>query len=1303
MLPPPDDRPTGFFGRTPEMGRLRSVASSVRESEGRGRAILVTGAAGVGKSRLLSELKREMRAAGQTVLECAWRPIEDRPHGPLMDLLAAGARMMQDLGRMAHRTERALTLVTGLAESITEAGARDKRSLHLYETVRQALIELADVHPPVLFVHDAHLADPASIGLLRYLIENLLTDPAFDWTPPETEAEAQTITELAFRGLLIISFRETEVTRPLTETARASAAVEHVPLTGLDAESVRTFLQSQEVVERFLRASNGLPLNLQQLVDTMPRAPENIWRRQVEGLAESSKAMLDLLATHERPCSLHQVAAMADLKRDLRPVVTDLVERGLLVRNLSGGTVRFSFSHTTIRERWARAMDPERAVALHRHVAERLAAGMSAEPERIAYHYLAGGTPAEAVPYAVAAADRLQAACADPRAAGLLEQVVDVAEGALRVEIIDRLADLYTAAGDVPAARRTLDLLAEADPARVGPRLDVRHAELLTRAADYGQARTTAEKGLDGDPEDETREALTALAADAAYRLGDIDAAEAYCATLADGDTARPTHAGLNLRNTNGKVHLFREALEEAEEIFKMNLALAQSIDDHANQARALINLGVVYLQKGSIEAALDIFERARQLCTANNDLRHLSISLENLGVLHHRRQAYSRALSYYHQSTAASRRLGLRPQLAATALNLCELYLAVGDRGRARRLHAIANEYITRDRMTFLEPQSLLLEGDLARSDGELDRAANRYALAISQVESGGGTNQRLGSLLWSQAELLLEKGEPTRAAGIVEQALGVPAGQSEAVSVRLRMTRGGIHSAQEDLDAAQAELTAAVHGAQQRGDHEVAWLALARLAEVEWKRKYQKAALRALTGSVETIERVAAELPSSLRTLYRNTPKRRLVREAISRIRAGLPLEADLAPVGDLAEKRRRRRGRYRSRWAKRYPRIVGRDPALHPVFNALDRVARSDSMVLIRGESGTGKELVAAALHDNSPRAASPFVKVNCAAFVETLLLSELFGHEKGAFTGAVSGKKGRFELADGGTLFLDEIGDISHNTQVALLRVLQERTFERVGGTSTLRVDVRVVCATHRNLEEMVGDGSFRADLYYRLRGVIIELPALRQRTIDIPLLARHFLNLRVEHTKRSLDFTRTALASLIQHDWPGNVRELENVVRSVALFADGNRIGLEELSQLGDIFSPPEEAALVALSEMIDKHPDVARAVETTAPEEMEPESTDSSVAGVLDPLTGPLPKIEVGITDAWLERMLQHEGSLSDLKKRIEYEAIARALRGSKGNITKAAETLGMKRPRLSQIIHATPKLGAVKREASDS
>ena len=164
------------------------------------------------------------------------------------------------------------------------------------------------------------------------------------------------------------------------------------------------------------------------------------------------------------------------------------------------------------------------------------------------------------------------------------------------------------------------------------------------------------------------------------------------------------------------------------------------------------------------------------------------------------------------------------------------------------------------------------------------------------------------------------------------------------------------------------------------------------------------------------------------------------------------------------------------YQPHWAEKYSGFIGRSPTLYPVFNALDRVSSSDSMVLIRGESGTGKELVAAALHRNSPRSNGPFIKVNCAAFVETLLLSELFGHEKGAFTGAVSHKKGRFELANGGTLFLDEIGDISPNTQVALLRVLQERSFERVGGASTIDVDVRVVCATRRDLETMVQEGA-----------------------------------------------------------------------------------------------------------------------------------------------------------------------------------------------------------------------------------
>src|SRR5690606_14718202 len=194
----------------------------------------------------------------------------------------------------------------------------------------------------------------------------------------------------------------------------------------------------------------------------------------------------------------------------------------------------------------------------------------------------------------------------------------------------------------------------------------------------------------------------------------------------------------------------------------------------------------------------------------------------------------------------------------------------------------------------------------------------------------------------------------------------------------------------------------------------------------------------------------------------------------------------------------------------WARKYPGLVGGAHTLGGVFSVLDKVAGADALVLVRGESGTGKELVAEAIHQNSPRRGKPFVKVNCAALVETLLLSELFGHERGAFTGASARKKGRFELADGGTLFLDEIGDISPKTQVALLRVLQEREFERVGGTQPIKVDVRIIAATHRDLEQMVREGTFREDLYYRLRGVTVEMPPLRERLADLPELTEHLL-------------------------------------------------------------------------------------------------------------------------------------------------------------------------------------------------
>lgn len=238
-----------------------------------------------------------------------------------------------------------------------------------------------------------------------------------------------------------------------------------------------------------------------------------------------------------------------------------------------------------------------------------------------------------------------------------------------------------------------------------------------------------------------------------------------------------------------------------------------------------------------------------------------------------------------------------------------------------------------------------------------------------------------------------------------------------------------------------------------------------------------------------------------------------------------------------------------------------IVAADPKMLELLETVNKVAPTNATVMIYGESGTGKELVARALHRRSERANKPFVSVSAGALPETLLESELFGFEKGAFTGAMTAKPGRFEMANGGTLFLDEIGDITPAVQVKLLRVLQERTFERLGGTRTIEVDVRVISATNRDLQQLIADGTFREDLYYRLNVVPVTIPPLRKRPGDIPLLVAHFLEKsRVKGRMLSAE----AMRALLEYQWPGNVRELENTMERVAILAHGDVIDIDDL-------------------------------------------------------------------------------------------------------------------------------------------
>lgn len=272
-------------------------------------------------------------------------------------------------------------------------------------------------------------------------------------------------------------------------------------------------------------------------------------------------------------------------------------------------------------------------------------------------------------------------------------------------------------------------------------------------------------------------------------------------------------------------------------------------------------------------------------------------------------------------------------------------------------------------------------------------------------------------------------------------------------------------------------------------------------------------------------------------------------------------LHLEIEKEREAFLEEKenlRQQLKGRYR------LENIIGQSDRMQEVFGAVHSVAPSKANVLLRGESGTGKELIAKAIHYMSPRAKGPFIKFNCASIPEGLLESELFGHEKGAFTGAMAMRKGRFELADSGTIFLDEIGDLPLTLQPKILRVLQENEFERVGGEKTTKVDVRLIAATSRNLEYLVSEGKFREDLYYRLNVVPVFLPSLREKIEDIPLLVEYFLKKYNEENQKSVSIASDILNTLINYDWPGNVRELENTIERLVVMSRGKVITPSDL-------------------------------------------------------------------------------------------------------------------------------------------
>jgi DNA-binding NtrC family response regulator/tetratricopeptide (TPR) repeat protein len=731
---------------------------------------------------------------------------------------------------------------------------------------------------------------------------------------------------------------------------------------------------------------------------------------------------------------------------------------------------------------------------------------------------------------------------------------------------------------------------------------------------------------------------LGAVLAEAEYVRGNLDEAARLCRDLANAQTL-PADDKARVRNTLGKIHLARGRFAEAERIFKDNLAKARRAGLARHAVVAGINAGVARIRLQHYASAKKLLVESLGEAVERGFYREEAIARENLATVHHLSRDYAEAMQHYRAAFALLRYLGNPEYLARIANNLGEIYLRFGDVERAASTRSFALRLGAEHPVSRVEAEGLLLEGRTHMLRGDWGRAEEAFGTASRVFAGLEDVPHRTEALVWN-AQACLELRRLEEAGRLLDEARVLV--RDERMEARLHLARGTLEKlAGGDPGHLFVE---ALELLRRSGDIEGELETLVAMAEAELDRGDTVFAEEHVAQARELNQAIRQRVPEAFHRSYDSTLLRRRLATTELRARA---MEA-ARPAVQAAESRRDRSAATRSP----SPKLVGQSEAMQVVYRAIRRVARLDDLVLIEGESGTGKELVAESIHASSQRADKPLIKINCASFVENLLQSELFGHERGAFTGAVRRRRGWFETASGGTLFLDEIGDIPPSTQVNLLRVLQDKVIYRVGGREPVEVDVRILAATNRDLAKAVAEGRFRKDLFYRLKGLRIVVPPLRERREDIRPLVEHILDgicTEFRLQRRRAIFSEGALRLLVDLTWSGNVRELENAVRSAVLFADGRTVtqrDLEPYIEGREQGTPPVRPA---------------RAEEAV----QEPAAGDA-----VD-----------------LNQVLLGAVSLPQFKKEIERRCIGEALRLAGGNITKAASMLGMKRPRLSQLV----------------
>ncbi|MEM9694884.1 MAG: sigma 54-interacting transcriptional regulator, partial [Myxococcota bacterium] len=786
------------------------------------------------------------------------------------------------------------------------------------------------------------------------------------------------------------------------------------------------------------------------------------------------------------------------------------------------------------------------------------------------------------------------------------------------------------------------DRLAREAMAEDAERFDVLllHGRSAHSRGDMTTAALSMTRALSLTEQPDERAEAGALLAQVRYVAGDRDQAARF-ANMAIEVSSEP-NTRLEGRNVLGKLLLAREAWTEAESHFAEDAHEAAVHGLREKELRSRLNRSIAVLYLGRRDEARGLLEEVMRDGEKWGLPRAVAFSMTNLATIAILQHDYERALTLSEKAIRVRRQLGGRLGLVQPITNLAELRLRLGlvdeaEQGLRFGLQA-CSDGLPPSRYAYFAKVAACIH--LER--GETTAAASELGNALSGA-MGSGERSLLAQCHRIAADIALEDGDLPRARVAIEQASKLrhtDFGRAELAVLRARLLRA---TGESYMDAAHEALSMA----QQADDPESlrhAHTLLAFAYRTEGREERMAAHVQA---AVTLRERTLSALPAPWRSHFASRRALRSLQEletgVVLNVNPVVPEEEEeevptAAPTPVSTSKKRT---------------MVGDSPAMSALKLAVRRVAATDATVLIHGPTGTGKELVAEAVHHQSGRASGPLVKVNCAALVETLLLSELFGHEKGAFTGASARKRGRFEVAEGGTLFLDEIGDISSRTQVALLRVLQDGSFERVGGTSQLKASVRVVCATHRDLRAMVEQGTFREDLYYRLCGVVVEVPALKERIADLPALAEALLDQAHErHGIQPKPLSDDAVRLLSRHEWPGNIRELENALRVAALFAPGPEVTAADFREHVEALRHLDEVAPMSLRE--------------AAPVSIVPPASNFADAVYTE--------VKGGIR-------------LADMKKKLEEDCITRALLETGGNITRAADLLGMKRPRLSQLV----------------